>query len=89
MVADIELVADAEDPEIKRLQLVILESLVIRRDIAADATQGSTATRLLVEDGQVIPPGAVARHGNSVQRSGRYSRIREGAEAIRRILKSF
>jgi len=43
------------------LQLVILESLVIRRDIA-DATQGSTATRLLVEDGQVIPPGAaVAR----------------------------
>ena len=87
MVADIELVADAVDPEIQRLQLVILESLVIRRDIAADATQGSTQTRLLVEDGQVIAPQAVvARTEIQCKDSGEVRGVREGAEAIRRIL---
>jgi DNA-directed RNA polymerase subunit beta' len=32
------LITDAENEEIQRLQLVILESLVVRRDITADAT---------------------------------------------------
>lgn len=87
MVADIELVTDADDAEIKRLQLVILESLVIRRDIAADATQGSTATKLLVEDGQTIAPGAVvARTEIQCKEGGEVRGIREAAEAIRRIL---
>jgi DNA-directed RNA polymerase subunit beta' len=87
MIADIELVPDAVDPEIKRLQLVILESLVIRRDIAADATQGSTQTRLLVEDGQVIAPQAVvARTEIQCKEAGEVRGVREGAEAIRRIL---
>jgi len=87
MVADIELVPDVDDPEIQRLQLVILESLVLRRDIAADATQGSTQTRLLVEDGQEIAPGAVVA-GTEIQckEAGEVRGIREGAEAIRRIL---
>jgi DNA-directed RNA polymerase subunit beta' len=57
--ADIEQVADEADPDIMRLQLVILESIVIRRDVVADQTQGSTQTRLLVEDGQQIEAGAV------------------------------
>ncbi len=87
MVADIELIPDQEDDSIQRLQLVILESLVIRRDIAADATQGSTSTKLLVEDGQVIPPGAVvARTEIQCKETGEVRGIREGAEAIRRIL---
>jgi DNA-directed RNA polymerase subunit beta' len=87
MVADIELIPDAEDPSIQRLQLVILESLVIRRDVAADATQGSTSTKLLVEDGQVIPPGAVvARTEIQCKETGEVRGIREGAEAIRRVL---
>ena len=87
MLADIELVPDADNPAIQRLQLVILESLVIRRDIAADATQGSTNTRLLVEDGQDIPPGAVvARTEILCKEAGEVRGIREGAEAIRRIL---
>ncbi len=87
IIADIELVPDAVDPEVRRLQLVILESLVIRRDIAADATQGSTQTRLLVEDGQVIAPGAVvARTEIQCKDSGEVRGVREGAEAIRRIL---
>lgn len=87
MLADIELVPDVDDPEIQRLQLVILESLVIRRDIAADATQGSTSTRLLVEDGQTIPPGAVVARTEILGKdAGEVRGIREGAEAIRRIL---
>jgi DNA-directed RNA polymerase subunit beta' len=87
MVADIELIQDAEDPNIQRLQLVILESLVIRRDVAADATQGSTSTKLLVEDGQVIPPQAVvAQTEIQCKDAGEIRGIREGAEAIRRIL---
>ncbi|WNN91919.1 DNA-directed RNA polymerase subunit beta' [Gloeocapsopsis dulcis] len=87
MLADIELVPDEEDPNVQRLQLVILESLVIRRDIAADATQGSTQTRLLIEDGQTIEAGAVvARTEIQCKEAGEIRGIREGAEAIRRIL---
>ncbi|NEP18542.1 MAG: DNA-directed RNA polymerase subunit beta'', partial [Leptolyngbya sp. SIO4C1] len=87
LTADIELAPDAEDSDIMRLQLVILESLVIRRDVAADQTQGSTHTRLLVEDGQEIEPGAVvARTEIQCKEAGEVRGIREDVEAIRRIL---
>jgi len=88
LAADIERVQDVDDPEINRLQLVILESLVIRRDIAADSTQGSTNTRLLVQDGESIAPGAVvARTEIQCKEAGEVRGIREGAAAIiRRIL---
>ncbi len=85
--ADIELVADETDGELMRLQLVILESLVIRRDIVADTTQGSTRTELLVNDGDRIGPGdVVARTAILCKDSGEVQGIREGQEAIRRIL---
>ena len=87
LAADIELIPDPTAAEVHRLQLVILESLVIRRDIAADATQGSTQTRLLVEDGQTIAPGAVvARTEIQCKETGIIRGIREAAEAIRRVL---
>ncbi|HEY9850552.1 MAG TPA: DNA-directed RNA polymerase subunit beta' [Leptolyngbyaceae cyanobacterium] len=87
LAADIELVPDAQDANLMRLQLVILESLVIRRDMAADATQGSTHTRLLVSDGETIQPGAVvARTEIQCKEAGEVRGIREGAEAIRRVL---
>ncbi|MFE4106496.1 DNA-directed RNA polymerase subunit beta' [Almyronema epifaneia] len=87
LAADIELVEDESDAEVMRLQLVILESLVIRRDIIADQTQGSTQTRLLVEDGEQIDPGAViARTEIQCKITGEVRGIREGVEAIRRIL---
>jgi DNA-directed RNA polymerase subunit beta' len=87
LAADIELVPDETDPEMLRLQLVILESLVIRRDIAADPTQGSTNTRVLVKDGDQIAPGAVvARTEILCKEGGEVRGIRQGAEAIRRIL---
>jgi DNA-directed RNA polymerase subunit beta' len=87
LAADIELLPDETNPELLRLQLVILESLVIRRDIAADPTQGSTLTRIMVKDGDQIAPGAVvARTEIQCKESGEVRGIREGAEAIRRVL---
>ena len=87
LTADIELVPDQEDSEIQRLQLVILETLVIRRDIAADQTQGSTQTRLLVEAGQEIHPGAVvARTEIQSKEAGEVRGIRQDVDSVRRIL---
>ncbi len=87
LAADIELVADENDPEIQRLQLVILESLVIRRDITADATQGSTKTSLEVQDGQTIEPGAVvARTQILSKEGGTIQGVKVGTDAPRRCL---
>jgi DNA-directed RNA polymerase subunit beta' len=56
--ADIELLPDPDDAEILRLQLVILETLLVRRDVSADLVQGQTQTKILVKDGDMIVPGA-------------------------------
>ena len=71
-----------------RLQLVILESLALRRDVSADPTQGSTNTRLLVEDGQQIAPGAVvARTEILCKEAGQVRGVREQpGEPVRRLL---
>ncbi len=85
--ADIELVEDESDSEVLRLQMVILETLVIRRDVVADQTQGSTQTRLLVEEGDQISPGSVvARTEIQCKEAGEVQGILEGIEAIRRVL---
>lgn len=87
LAADIELVTDDNDPEIQRLQLVILESLVIRRDIDADATQGSTSTNLEVVDGQTIEPGAVvARTQILCKEGGTIQGVKVSTDAPRRCL---
>ncbi|MBE9249950.1 DNA-directed RNA polymerase subunit beta'' [Dolichospermum sp. LEGE 00240] len=87
LAADIELIADPEDPEIQRLQLVILESLVVRRDITADATQGSTQTNLEVVDGETIEPGAVVARTKILCKEGGIVRgVQQGAETVRRCL---
>ncbi len=87
LAADIEIVPDEKDETIKRLQLVILESLVIRRDVMADATSGSTVTRLLVKDGDQVEPGAVIACTEILGKdAGVVGGIRQGAEAVRRIL---
>ncbi|MEM7578642.1 MAG: DNA-directed RNA polymerase subunit beta' [Cyanobacteria bacterium P01_A01_bin.80] len=87
LAADIELITDENDPEIQRLQLVILESLVIRRDIDADATQGSTSTSLEVVDGQSIEPGAVvARTRILCKEGGSIQGVKVGTDAPRRCL---
>jgi DNA-directed RNA polymerase subunit beta' len=85
LAADIELVP--QDEEVSRLQLVILESLTLRRDDLADPLGGSTQTKLLVKDGDQIPPGAVvARTEIQCKEAGEVRGIKEGAEAVRRIL---
>ncbi|AFY33506.1 DNA-directed RNA polymerase subunit beta'' [Calothrix sp. PCC 7507] len=87
LAADIELVPDLEDPEVQRLQLVILESLVIRRDISADATQGSTQTTLEVQDGLTIAPGAVVARTQILCKEGGIVRgVQKGSENVRRCL---
>jgi DNA-directed RNA polymerase subunit beta' len=87
LAADIELIPDLENPELQRLQLVILESLVIRRDIAADATQGATQTTLEVEDGLSIVPGSVVARTQILCKEGGIVRgVRKDAEAVRRCL---
>ena len=88
LTADIELSTEGEgDDAIQRLQLVILETLVVRRDIDADQTQGSTNTRLLVTNGDEITPGAViARTEIQCKEAGEIRGIREDLESVRRVL---
>jgi DNA-directed RNA polymerase subunit beta' len=85
--ADIELKVDPEDPNKQNLQLVILESLVLRRDTDIDPLSGGIQTKVLVEDGQEIKKGAVvARTEILCKEPGIVRGIKEGLEAIRRIL---
>ncbi|HIK18005.1 MAG TPA: DNA-directed RNA polymerase subunit beta' [Leptolyngbyaceae cyanobacterium M33_DOE_097] len=87
LAADIELVPDETDPETLRLQLVILETLVIRRDIAADTTQGATTTKVLVKDGdQILPGGVVASTEIRSKEAGEVQGVRQEGEAVRRLL---
>ena len=87
LAADIELLPDENDPDVRKLQLVILESLVIRRDAIADATQGSTLTRLMVKDGDEIEKGAVVTRTEIMcKEDGIIQGIRSGSEIVRRCL---
>ncbi|MBD2200431.1 MULTISPECIES: DNA-directed RNA polymerase subunit beta'' [Calothrix] len=87
LAADIELLPDPDNSEVQRLQLVILESLVIRRDITADATQGSTQTSLEVQDGLTIAPGAVVARTQILCKEGGIVRgVQKGTETVRRCL---
>lgn len=89
LAADIELIPESEEEDALtyKLQLVILESLVLRRDISADQTQGSTNTQLLVNDGDQIEPGSVvARTAIIAKQGGLVKGIRRDGEAVRRIL---
>jgi DNA-directed RNA polymerase subunit beta' len=84
--ADIELQSD-EAEDCQRLQLVILESLILRRETDIDPHGGNIQTRVLVEDGQQLAPGAVvARTEIQCKEPGQIRGIRSGNEAIRRVL---
>jgi DNA-directed RNA polymerase subunit beta' len=86
LTADIEL-KPIEDSDCQRLQLVILESLVLRRDSDSDPLGGNIQTRVLVKDGDEIPPGAVvARTEIQCKETGEIRGIRMGLEAVRRLL---
>ena len=59
MTVDVEVVPDKRAKTIDRLQLVILETLLVRRDTLSDASHGSTHTELQVEDGTSVKSGDV------------------------------
>lgn len=87
--ADIELIPNDPDDEDTDygLQIVILESLVIRRDIDADTTSGGTQTNVVVKNGDEIPKGAVvARTKIKCKEGGEICGIQAESEAMRRLL---
>jgi DNA-directed RNA polymerase subunit beta' len=87
LAADIEFIPNDKDPGSLRLQLVILESLVIRQDNTGDPAHSNSRTRLLVDDGDRIEPGAVvARTEILCKRPGQIRGIRQGSEVVRRLL---
>ncbi len=54
MTVDVEAVRDKRAKTIDRLQLVILESILVRRDTMSDSSHGSTHTELQIDDGQTV-----------------------------------
>ena len=58
MTVDVEVIP-GRTKKSQRLSMVILESLLVRRDTLSDATHGSTHTELKVEDGKRVKPGQV------------------------------
>ncbi len=59
MTVDVEAVPDKKEKNIDRLRLVILESILVRRDTMSDSSHGSTHTELQVEDAQEVKAGDV------------------------------
>jgi DNA-directed RNA polymerase subunit beta' len=59
MTVDVEAVLDKRAKTIERLQLVILETLLVRRDTLSDASHGSTHTELQIDDGDAVKSGDV------------------------------
>lgn len=84
MSADIELIEDENQTDCFRLQIVVLESVMLRRELE---TEPNIITTVTVTDGQEIMPGdVVATTQILCQENGIIRGIREGVEAIRRIL---
>ena len=59
MTIDVESIEDENDSSIKRLSLVILESILVRRDTISDSSHGSTHTELQVDNSQIVKAGDV------------------------------
>ncbi len=56
MTVDVEAINDKKSKTLERLRLVILESILVRRDTISDSSHGSTHTELQVKDAQIIKP---------------------------------
>jgi len=87
LAADIEFVPDDSDPDALRLQLVILESLVIRKDAVTESSMGSVRQKLLVQEGDRISSGSIVATTEILCRHrGTVRGIRKGLESVQRIL---
>ncbi len=58
MTVDVEVIQDLNSKS-DRLKLVILESILVRRDTTSDSSHGSTHTELQIENAQVVSAGDV------------------------------
>ena len=58
MTVDVEVIQDLNSKG-DRLKLVILESILVRRDTTSDSSHGSTHTELQIENAQVVSAGDV------------------------------
>ena len=88
MTVDVEAVADKRAKTIDRLQLVILETLLVRRDTLSDASHGSTHTELQVEDGITVKRGDVVATTQILCKEDGVVQLPESltSEPIRRLL---
>ncbi|WP_269608857.1 DNA-directed RNA polymerase subunit beta' [Prochlorococcus marinus] len=59
MTVDVEVFEDSSSKSINRLKLVILESILVRRDTTSDSSHGSTHTELQIENAQLVLAGDV------------------------------
>ena len=59
MTIDVETIQDKSDKSINRLNLVILESILVRRDTISDSSHGSTHTELQIKNNQLVKAGDV------------------------------
>ncbi len=59
MTVDVEVVKDSNSKDIDRLKLVILESILVRRDTTSDSSHGSTHTELQIKNAQIVLAGDV------------------------------
>ncbi|AAQ00682.1 MULTISPECIES: DNA-directed RNA polymerase subunit beta' [Prochlorococcus] len=59
MTVDVEVTEDQSTKTIQRLRLVILESILVRRDTISDSSHGSTHTELQVKDQQIVKAGDI------------------------------
>ncbi len=59
MTVDVEVIKDSNSKSINRLKLVILESILVRRDTTSDSSHGSTHTELQIENAQIVLAGDV------------------------------
>ena len=59
MTVDVEIIQDKKDKDTNRLNLVILESILVRRDTISDSSHGSTHTELQVKNNTMVSAGDV------------------------------
>ena len=88
MTVDVEKAPDKRAKTISRLRLVILESILVRRDTMSDSSHGSTHTELQVEDGISVKAGDVIATTQILCKQAGVAQLPEATEAdpVRRLL---
>ena len=88
MSVDVEVIKDSKEKNVNRLNLVILESILVRRDTISDSSHGSTHTELQVSNNQNVVAGdEIATTQILCKEQGLvHLPSREGDEPIRRLI---